>query len=84
MAKDPTHRYESARELAEHLAEAVHGRVAPDVRTRAWLLASDWPWGVAIEGSARAGGAAVANADKPTVGGTPARRPTDKGDVEVV
>src|SRR6185369_7358714 len=55
MAKDPTHRFETARELAEHLAEAVHGRVAPDVRTRAWLLASDWPWGVAIEGSARAG-----------------------------
>jgi hypothetical protein len=85
MAKDPTHRFESARELAEHLAEAVHGRVAPDVRTRAWLLASDWPWGVAMEGSARAagGGAAVAGAiqDKAsTVAGTPSRRSTESGD----
>jgi serine/threonine-protein kinase len=78
MAKDPTHRFESARELAEHLAEAVHGRVAPDVRTRAWLLASDWPWGVAIEGSARA--SASPGQDKATVAGTPSRRPTESGD----
>ncbi len=75
MAKDPTHRFETARELAEHLAEAVHGRIAPDVRTRAWLLASDWPWGVAMEGSARA-----ANADKATVAGTPGRRTTEGND----
>jgi eukaryotic-like serine/threonine-protein kinase len=77
MAKDPEHRFESARELAEHLAEAVHGRVAPDVRTRAWLLASDWPWGVAVEGSARAHGAV---ADKATVAGSPSRRSTESDD----
>jgi serine/threonine-protein kinase len=82
MAKDTTHRFESARELAEHLAEAVHGRIAPDVRTRAWLLASDWPWGVAVEGSARAAGQAAstvagAGPDRQTVIGSMSRRQTE-------
>jgi serine/threonine-protein kinase len=90
MAKDAKHRFETARELAEHLVEAVHGRVAPDVRTRSWLLAGEWPWGAAVEGSAAAKEAARATAaanDRATVIGSSGRRQTEEdseGDAEAM
>jgi serine/threonine-protein kinase len=45
LAKSPDDRFARASDLAEHVAAAVDGRIHQEVRSKAWRLAEQWPWG---------------------------------------
>lgn len=59
LAKDPSLRFQSARELAEALAKAQHNALGEDLRERARAILAKSPWGSAPE---RGAGEAVASA----------------------
>jgi serine/threonine-protein kinase len=44
MAKAPGERFGNARELADALAAAAHGKLSLDLQLRAAAVARSWPW----------------------------------------
>ncbi|MBZ0232750.1 MAG: serine/threonine protein kinase [Deltaproteobacteria bacterium] len=44
LAKSPAERFASARELADALAAAAHGKVSLDLQLRAGAIAKSWDW----------------------------------------